>query len=1048
MRAYFVKRRAVPGLLVTCFLFFFSGIAGAWTPGINQALKNVKVDGAVLAIGNPKCNPECKKGWAVLLTNNDIVNLMRLEDDIPKAVYQSIQGQYATITQEIAHAVAKKNGLDMSVQISTNKTYSPGTDTDLVLTGDPTKKTPENIKKIQNEFNEKFGKAIGELDPNSPARKEVFTKKNDVDFMVDPKGVNKETFKAIAEVNNDAYKDPQAAEFERKIRANEIPTMAETLAYQDEMKEFVTKKKAEIGKLNEALNSPDLSDFRKKKLKAEHKLKMMQQSKYLLRSHDAVDVAKKITNPEYDPANDVNRKQKREELVAAAARDPGDNDIHKTKKVSESADQIIDGNGREQAAQAKGFCRSYPNKCTRGVTDILHQRGKSNAYNVIDNKVSLNAGQATKRLLQPGKKLLNSPVAKGVGKSFQFYGKLLDAKDLCDTLAAETDKALDEEAPGGSELATWATVSLNTLIEFSGVPVLAQAAGAATAKAERRVERLTQDSGLSAEKVDELKAQFIFEELSNTISTMAVEILPALLNFPSKTGTWLGDITTTGQAEANENHIEMTRKLEWYRPRQAKIEEFLDIQSHLVSHGPDEVLEERKDVLSNFFTEMNDRACKRGSDECAQTTRWLEKINEANEDLVKRQEVPSKQENETAEQRKAASGAGGADQNQSWDSATEPEQAVASGTGGTGQSGLVKESQQAEAWQVVADKAREVSETIAKLKQEQESTTDQPNQVITGGGSNPNTVQTTSTNVEDTWRNSCVKLKKKMEFHQSALGRQKQNFSNEEQEWKKQAFEAIRVERSKVEKAKISLKSYTQKTLVSFEHSQKRIDGMTEGTVKNNAMKEFNAQLRSARSEHKKRQAKVKNRMTSYNNEWAIPWDKFKKARKSMSGQSCGEVVVFNKSSWAAGVVAYPKTSQTQACRQIEAMVSKERQVAGEARSLGCLDQNSRWHSALIDTDDAFTDDSGSGHTERCAGYVREGSTTVERKVGNTYITVIRCNKTGVEHAIQFTFKVTNTAGHIGGVSSWGIGTDGNRNAWKALCGCSSPGNSAAETAD
>ena len=455
VRAYFVKRRAVPGLLVTCFLFFFSGIAGAWTPGINQALKNVKVDGAVLAIGNPKCNPECKKGWAVLLTNNDIVNLMRLEDDIPKAVYQSIQGQYATITQEIAHAVAKKNGLDMSVQISTNKTYSPGTDTDLVLTGDPTKKTPENIKKIRNEFNEKFGKAIGELDPNSPAPKEVFTKKNDVDFMVDPKGVNKETFKAIAEVNNDAYKDPQAAEFERKIRANEIPTMAETLAYQDEMKEFVTKKKAEIGKLNEALNSPDLSDFRKKKLKAEHKLKMMQQSKYLLRSHDAVDVAKKITNPEYDPANDVNRNQKREELVAAAARDPGDNDIHKTKKVSRSADQIIDGNGREQAAQAKEFCRISPKRCTREVTDRLHQRRKSHASNVIDNKVSPKVRRAARQLLaHRGKKLLNSPVAKGVGKSFHIYGKLLEAKDLCDTLAAEIDKALDEEAPGGSELAT------------------------------------------------------------------------------------------------------------------------------------------------------------------------------------------------------------------------------------------------------------------------------------------------------------------------------------------------------------------------------------------------------------------------------------------------------------------------------------------------------------------------------------------------------------------------------------------------------------------
>ena len=1037
VRAYFVKRRAVPGLLVTCFLFFFSGIAGAWTPGINQALKNVKVDGAVLAIGNPRCHSECRKGWAVLLTNNDIVNLMRLEDDIPKAVYQSIQGQYATITQKIAHAVAKNHGLDMSVQISTNKTYSPGTDTDLVLTGNPTKKTPENIKKIQNEFNEKFGKAIGELDPNSPARKEVFTKKNDVDFMVDPKGVNKETFKAIAEVNNDAYKDPQAAEFERKYRANEIPTMAETLAYQDEMKEFVTKKKAEIGKLNEALNSPDLSDFRKKKLKAEHKLKMMQQSKYLLRSHDAVDVAKKITNPEYDPANDVNRKRKREELVAAAARDPGDNDIHKTKKVSESADQIIDGNGRVQAARAKELCRSSPSRCTREVTDRLYQRSISDASNVIDNKVSPKVARAARQLLaHRGKKLLNSPVAKGVGKSFHIYGKLLDAKDLWDTLAAETDKALDEEAPGGSELATWATVTLNTLIEFSGVPVLAQAAGAATAKAERRVAKLTQDPGLSAEKVDELKAQFIFEELSNTISTMAVEILPALLNFPSKTGTWLGGLTTTEQAEANENFTEMTQKLEWYRPRQAKIEEFLDIQSHLVSHGPDEVLENRKDVLSNFFTVMNDRACERGSDECAQTTRWLEKINEANEDLVKRQEVPSKQENETAEQRKAASGAGGADQNQSWDSATEPEQAVASGTGGTGQSGLVKESQQAAAWQVVADKAREVSETIAKLKQEQESTTDQPNQVITGGGSDPNTVQTTSTNVEDTWRNSCVKLKKKMEFHQSVLGRQKQNFFNEEQEWIKQAFEAHRVERSKVEKAKISLKSYTQKTLVSFEHSQKRIDGMTEGTVKNNAMKEFNAQLRSARSEHKKRQAKVKNQVTSYNNEWAIPWDKFKKAHKSTRGQSCGEVVVFNKSSWAAGVVAYPKTSQTQACRQIEAMVSKERQVAGEARSLGCLDQNSRWHSALIDTDDAFTDDSGSGRTESCGGFVPERSTTVERKVGNTYITVIRCNKTGVEHAIQFTYKVTNTAGHLGGVSSWGIGTDGIGNARKALCGC------------
>ena len=60
--------------------------------------------------------------------------------------------------------------------------------------------------------------------------------------MADPDGVSKQEFEKISKVNNDTYKRPDAASYEKKTRAGETLTIKEPLAYQDEMHDFVNKK--------------------------------------------------------------------------------------------------------------------------------------------------------------------------------------------------------------------------------------------------------------------------------------------------------------------------------------------------------------------------------------------------------------------------------------------------------------------------------------------------------------------------------------------------------------------------------------------------------------------------------------------------------------------------------------------------------------------------------------------------------------------------------------------------------------------------------------
>ncbi len=227
-----LKQTLCIGFLCSCLTCIFPVHSYSWTEDIIAAAEAMETGSAT------------EQQQALVLREIDTVNKMRIKGVISDPAYQKSHSYFDQISQETAVSAAKQHGAKLTVQPRSSKVYDAGTDSDYITNAT----SKEQVVGMQKSYNEKFSEKIRDLGGKVEQGKD-WTKKNDVDFMINPDSSTKEIspaeFAEVSKINNDAYVRPDAARFEAKTRSEsgEKPTVQETKAYLDEMRDFIGNKR-------------------------------------------------------------------------------------------------------------------------------------------------------------------------------------------------------------------------------------------------------------------------------------------------------------------------------------------------------------------------------------------------------------------------------------------------------------------------------------------------------------------------------------------------------------------------------------------------------------------------------------------------------------------------------------------------------------------------------------------------------------------------------------------------------------------------------------
>jgi hypothetical protein len=239
------------------------------------------------ALEAARLNRATRGQQALLFQNNDVINQAALHGWIPDATYQAAQREYARLNQVMASSAAQAEGAGFTVQESKTATYSPGTDSDYIVT--TTSSDPVGqIQRMQEHYNDFVNSYLAdalESEGHAFTPRRDWHNRLDVDFMADPEFVTDEQFRKIAELNNDAYRRRGAAEYERRSRSADTPpvTADQFADYAAEMQDFIEYKQRKLERFRKdpsLLTDPtELAEM--------HRL-MAQESKYTDRIESAV----------------------------------------------------------------------------------------------------------------------------------------------------------------------------------------------------------------------------------------------------------------------------------------------------------------------------------------------------------------------------------------------------------------------------------------------------------------------------------------------------------------------------------------------------------------------------------------------------------------------------------------------------------------------------------------------------------------------------------------------------------------------------------------
>ncbi|MCB1436874.1 MAG: hypothetical protein KDJ46_06845 [Rhodobiaceae bacterium] len=180
---------------------------------------------------------------ALLFSNNDGVNSARLNGEITDRAYQAAQRDFADLNKRFAQESARAAGADFTVQKSSSKSFSPGTDSDYITMV----KDKKQIANMQRGYNSRVNEFLANNGVESG--RTDWHNKLDTDFMADPRHITDPAdFRDIAKMNNDAYKNRFAAEYEKISRAKDASRIgpAHVNGYMEEMNDFAAKKSGHI----------------------------------------------------------------------------------------------------------------------------------------------------------------------------------------------------------------------------------------------------------------------------------------------------------------------------------------------------------------------------------------------------------------------------------------------------------------------------------------------------------------------------------------------------------------------------------------------------------------------------------------------------------------------------------------------------------------------------------------------------------------------------------------------------------------------------------
>ena len=265
-----------------------------WAGTIQKDLK-----AAIQALENGKQGP---KEVSVLMRYNMEMQRMAFYGDISEKSFQTAQRFYVNETVEILNrAVRNVNAkyhtrLTVSLQkVAPGKVFEPFADIDAIANA--TK--PDEIRYLLDETDSLLKERIRA--GGVPVSDSVFLPKaNDIDIMADPKRTTRENFEAIADLNNMAYRERDAAIYEAAKRSGGELDLTLTRKYLDEMKsavkhmdEEIAKKQAELVELlkHNDVNTPGTKEWRRARdLRADIGGCQGKQGKYIERMNEATEI--------------------------------------------------------------------------------------------------------------------------------------------------------------------------------------------------------------------------------------------------------------------------------------------------------------------------------------------------------------------------------------------------------------------------------------------------------------------------------------------------------------------------------------------------------------------------------------------------------------------------------------------------------------------------------------------------------------------------------------------------------------------------------------
>ncbi len=220
-------------------LFLALSLSFFWAPpsfAVDDSALLAAAERVAVGGGNPSDE-------ALLFMENRRVNHLAMEGKLDGSVYQRTQSLYDERNRSLAAEAAREAGF--STVAGGRKIYKPGTDTDVNMTGrDLTAADVEFARQAYNKRVEAYLRDSGlmaERGVNWAARTET-------DIMPSPSQMKsgEEFAKAAAIINGDGgnmYSSPFAAGAQAKLDAGDPVSIAEGLAYAEEMKAKVEKMK-------------------------------------------------------------------------------------------------------------------------------------------------------------------------------------------------------------------------------------------------------------------------------------------------------------------------------------------------------------------------------------------------------------------------------------------------------------------------------------------------------------------------------------------------------------------------------------------------------------------------------------------------------------------------------------------------------------------------------------------------------------------------------------------------------------------------------------